>query len=443
MRYLYLLILSALLISGCKTASDNPHVDQLLAYVEPAPSQPALHLSDAGRRYYLDASKAARKEDLIQLYRALSPEQIQKKAKKPWGGPRIDLEPLPWLVSHYEQHMTDLSRLDLYNKLNNTLEKFKIELKADKNPLAGLRLDQLPDIDGSTSTKPLRIILAASLLGYKTRWQQSPGLHTGDVSYQDEYFPAITLASNTRLGALLKANAFIPNNQSAYSYPRLVFPNYLVINAISPEALLEINGRDVRLLGYDPQKNVEYKIIGYDALVAIVHITNTVDNITREQLKIFHYPKKTALKWCDIKEDASPNTVVPLWRNKDSGTAILLRDMVFDGKYQIPPQAKDLQVTTMMGVFDELITNFDAVVCSTYYYEKYIRPTIYSKVLSIDGVPPTLETISDGSYPLVAPIYAAIRKDEPKDSPARKLYDFLTTPEGQSIVKAAGYASLR
>ena len=49
------------------------------------------------------------------------------------------------------------------------------------------------------------------------------------------------------------------------------------------------------------------------------------------------------------------------------------------------------------------------------------------------------QTIADGSYPLRAPIYAAIHKDTPPDAPARRIFDFLTTPAGQKLVQAAGY----
>ena len=64
---------------------------------------------------------------------------------------------------------------------------------------------------------------------------------------------------------------------------------------------------------------------------------------------------------------------------------------------------------------------------------------VFTKTIAVNGVQPTPQTIADGSYPLRAPIYAAIHKDTPPDAPARRIFDFLTTPAGQKLVQAAGY----
>lgn len=55
------------------------------------------------------------------------------------------------------------------------------------------------------------------------------------------------------------------------------------------------------------------------------------------------------------------------------------------------------------------------------------------KFAKINGVEATDENISNKSYPLTKVVYAIMRKDEPKDSNARKLVDWLLTNEDNPL----------
>ena len=79
----------------------------------------------------------------------------------------------------------------------------------------------------------------------------------------------------------------------------------------------------------------------------------------------------------------------------------------------------------------------------SYYYfvnAMYIKEGI--KVLAVDGITPSNETIKDGSYPIVTPYYALIRADEPADSFARRFLEFALSKPGQQIAEQAGYVGL-
>jgi len=71
----------------------------------------------------------------------------------------------------------------------------------------------------------------------------------------------------------------------------------------------------------------------------------------------------------------------------------------------------------------------------------YIKDGI--KLLAVDGVAPSNETIKNGTYPIVTPYYAIIRKDEPADSFARKFLQFALSKQGQEIAEQAGYVGLQ
>ena len=65
------------------------------------------------------------------------------------------------------------------------------------------------------------------------------------------------------------------------------------------------------------------------------------------------------------------------------------------------------------------------------------------KLLAVDGIAPSDETIGNGTYPIVSTTYMVLRKDEPKDSNARKLADWILSDEGQSVAEEAGYVRLQ
>ena len=84
---------------------------------------------------------------------------------------------------------------------------------------------------------------------------------------------------------------------------------------------------------------------------------------------------------------------------------------------------------------------------SIYYYfnnmDMFYGTKSQLKLLEIDGVAPNDETIADGTYPLSNNTYVVIRKDTPKDAPARKMAEFMLTAKGQDCVEAAGFGRLK
>ena len=57
------------------------------------------------------------------------------------------------------------------------------------------------------------------------------------------------------------------------------------------------------------------------------------------------------------------------------------------------------------------------------------------KLLAVNGVTPTEETIAAGSYPLTAAYYAVIRSDLVADHSARGIIDWLKSHHGQAAIR--------
>jgi phosphate transport system substrate-binding protein len=117
----------------------------------------------------------------------------------------------------------------------------------------------------------------------------------------------------------------------------------------------------------------------------------------------------------------------------------------FMGDMQPMRPEKDLVIGSMSELLDQ-VASYDnarnALGYTMYYYVANMYTVATIRVLSVDGVPPSTETIATGAYPLCTAYCAVLRADTPADHPARKLVAWLLSPEGQRVAVDAGYAPL-
>jgi|GEM_PF-5610223 hypothetical protein len=451
MRF-YLLLVLLLQLPLCH-ASDKKSLERLIQYVDNSGN-----LNSEGQQYYnKDRYPELIREDLSVLYRSFekSPEGFQPDADFTWKRNSViyflELLLLESILTERHRVLDERMRANTYDGTNS--------------PLAKVPLDDLPNLDGATSTLPLRLVLISRMLGSHAQWMHlmEDGFFRMLMGKPQpwEFFPRVepgrdfNSRRDARIHAMLLNNVLTPNSQTAHAYQKLFAEdNLLVINAVSPEAVANLapgnfekkesvrNRAVQQVLSKEQVSHIECKIIGYDALVALVHVHNPVNSLTLDQIRAI-YRSPDGVRWNILSAAASGQSAVPLIRNPDSGTAMLMKDLVFNGVMpEIPRSAPHIRLLEMGALINGL-SNFYAIGFSVQYYEQYICPSAYTKTLAVDGVYPAAETIGSGSYKLRAPIYAAIRRSEPVNSPARLVYDFLTTPDGQELIRSAGYYPLK
>jgi phosphate transport system substrate-binding protein len=177
--------------------------------------------------------------------------------------------------------------------------------------------------------------------------------------------------------------------------------------------------------------------IATDALVFIVNATNPVSNLTTAQVQNIYAGGIT--NWSKVGGDDVE--IRAFQRNADAGSQALMEKLVMKGlEMMTPPEG--YTVGEMEGLISA-VKSFDgsaqAIGYTVYYYAEDMKMAEGLKILSIDGVEPNDETIASGAYPFLNPYYAVIAADEPEDSPARILYNWLLSPEGQNLIKTEGY----
>ena len=182
---------------------------------------------------------------------------------------------------------------------------------------------------------------------------------------------------------------------------------------------------------------LEVTPVGRDALVFINNEQNPVDNLTQAQLIDIYTGKVT--NWNEVGgEDLD---IIPYQRVVTSGSQSLFMKLLM--KDVVPMDAPmELRPAEMGMLIDELArynNEGNALGYSVFYYANYMYQQPGLRMIAVDGVQPSDETIADGSYPLLNEYYVVIRADEPEDSPARLLRDWILSDEGSAAIVKAGY----
>ena len=213
-----------------------------------------------------------------------------------------------------------------------------------------------------------------------------------------------------------------------------------------------IDGEFDILLAYEPSeeakqyiadsgKELEMTPIGTDALVFICSKANKVDSLTLDQIKQIYSGKIT--NWSEVGGANAP--IKPYQRNKDSGSQTLFDKLVNLGDDLMDPPV-DMMIGSMVGLL-EAVAEYDdsenALGYTVYYYLTNMEDDklATSKILALDGVQPSNETIGSGAYGLTNDFYVVIRKDAAEDSPERILYNWICSAQGKELVEKENYVA--
>lgn len=198
------------------------------------------------------------------------------------------------------------------------------------------------------------------------------------------------------------------------------------------------------------KKGVEFELIpvAFDAMVFFTNADNPATGLTKEQITDI-YVNNAYENWSQI--GGSNALLYPYCRNDDSGSHAQMEKHFLDGN-EIHPEVKKETSFTMENVLTDVMSAKTdsplgyALGYSIYYFfnnmDYFCNTKTELKLLEIDGIAPNDETIASGEYPLSNNTYIVLRKDEPANSPARKMVEFMLSDEGQQCVIEAGYGSL-
>jgi len=181
-----------------------------------------------------------------------------------------------------------------------------------------------------------------------------------------------------------------------------------------------------------------YTPIGKEAFVFFVHKDNPVDNLTSEQIRMIYTGEIT--NWKQVGGKNEPITAYQ--RNEGSGSQSMLLRFMGD-KIPMEPSTE----TYVGGMLDIIETVADyrnkdgSIGFSFRFYMEGIIKNPDVKLLSVDGVAPTVENIQNGAYPITTSLYAVTWADNENENVAL-LLEWILTEEGQELVEKTGYVPI-
>lgn len=319
-------------------------------------------------------------------------------------------------------------------------------LRADPgapSSIPGITGDNLPRLNGSTSTIPLTKLIISR--AFELRGELRSGEYGGNGP--QVAFPLTT--SREQLDMVRPALGQQRNEGTHEAYMRLLQTKPTPDATSSTTARLRINTpADLILVARMPSKdeldaakqaNVEFDVrpVALDAFVFLVNAKNPVTKLTLDQIRDIFAGRHT--NWSGLGGVDAP--IVPFTRNRNSGSEELMQELVMQGKQ--PIAGRDRELLTMGGVIDNVATMPNAIAYSVFYYEQVMMHDARNRLLAVNGVFPTADSIAKRRYPLVAKVYVVTRKDTDPIGATAVLRDWLLSSDGQRLVKESGYVPIK
>ena len=184
-------------------------------------------------------------------------------------------------------------------------------------------------------------------------------------------------------------------------------------------------GLSSRDLKDEEKQTLEGTVIAIDGIAIIVNPQNSVENLTVDQIAKIYTGEVT--NWKDVGGADGP--IVLIGREAASGT----RDG-FESITKTKDKCKYNQELTSTGdVIQTVASNPNAI---GYASLAAVKDTI--KVLKVENVTPSKETIQDKSYKIQRDFVFVTKKDAKLSADAQKFFDYATSKEADELIEKAG-----
>ncbi|MBQ6334276.1 MAG: substrate-binding domain-containing protein [Erysipelotrichaceae bacterium] len=179
--------------------------------------------------------------------------------------------------------------------------------------------------------------------------------------------------------------------------------------------------------------------IGKEAFVFFVEEDNPISDLSSEQIRAIYHGDIT--NW---KQLGGPNQkIIAFQRPENSGSQVMMRWFMGDIELQEPKTYE--YASGMGGVVKEVAQYHNeagAIGYSFRYFLSEFHQEEHIKILTIDGIEPSLKNIENGTYPATVDLVCATLASNEKEN-VKKMMEFLLSDDGQELIEGSGYARLK
>ena len=179
--------------------------------------------------------------------------------------------------------------------------------------------------------------------------------------------------------------------------------------------------------------------IGIDAFVFFVNKENPINNITSEQIRGIY--AGTIVNWEEI--GGTDSVIIPYQRPKNSGSQTILENIIMGDIPVMEPLTE--HVAAGMGGIIEIVSDYqnyiNAIGYSFLFFTTEMAINNEIKLLSIDGIIPSKETIQSNEYPFSGTFYAITTGNETENT--QRFIEWILSEEGQYLIEMTGYIPIK
>jgi phosphate transport system substrate-binding protein len=190
------------------------------------------------------------------------------------------------------------------------------------------------------------------------------------------------------------------------------------------------------------EKGLEFNMIpiGKDAFVFFVNKNNPINNITSSQIRDIYSGAIT--NWNEI--GGHDSEIIPYQRPKNSGSQTIFESVIMRGTAPMEPLKEEHIVGGMGGIIEQVsdYRNYlNAIGYSFLFFTTEMVKNDEIKLLSIDGIMPSIETIQSDEYGFTGYFYAITTGNETETT--ERFIEWILSEEGQYLIEKTGYIPIR
>ena len=166
-------------------------------------------------------------------------------------------------------------------------------------------------------------------------------------------------------------------------------------------------------------------VLAYDGIAVIVNPANGVEDLSLEQIAKIYTGEIT--NWSEV--GGSDAEIVLIGREAGSGTRSGFEEIV---------EVKDLckyrqELSSTGDVITTVAQNPGAI---GYASLASVKDTV--KAVNVEGVTPSEQSVKDGTYAIQRPFVLATKTDAKLNDVAQAFFDYVTSPDANAVITAAG-----
>ncbi|MDE6182754.1 MAG: phosphate ABC transporter substrate-binding protein [Eubacteriales bacterium] len=189
---------------------------------------------------------------------------------------------------------------------------------------------------------------------------------------------------------------------------------------------VDIGNSSRALKDEEKEKGIVENIVAIDGIAVIVEPTNTVTDITKEQL--INIYNGTITNWSEL--GGEDQGIVVIGREPGSGTRSAFEEIL-----DLKDAAMYAQEIDSTGAVVGKVSSIPGAI--GYVSLDVINDTVLA--VSIDGAEPSSENIKSGAYTLSRPFVMATNGEISEQSPqVQEFFNFIYSEEGKAIIEKVG-----